>query len=79
MKKGLDKKLLKKIVKVIESEETERLHEGETVAYVPVKIGMSSDGKHIGMIQNSISEIINMYNRIVDEEIMEELRKERNK
>ena len=79
MKEGLDKKLLKKIVKVIESEEAERLHEGETVAYIPVKIRMSSDGKHIGMIQNSISEIINMYNRIVDEEIVEEIRKERNK
>lgn len=79
MKEGLDKKLLKKIVKVIESEETEKLHEGETVAYIPVTIRMSSDGKHIGMIQNSISEIINMYNRIIDEEIIEELRKERNK
>lgn len=79
MKEGLDKKLLKKIVKVIESEETERLHESETVAYVPVKIRMSSDGKHIGIIQSSTSEIINMYNRIIDEEIMEELRKERYK
>lgn len=76
---GLNKKLLKKIVKVIESEEAERLHEGETVAYIPVVIGMSSDGRHIGMIKNSISEIINMYNRIIDEEIIEELRKERNK
>lgn len=83
MKEGLDKKLLKKIVKVIESEETERLHEGETVEYIPVVIGISSDGRHIGMIKNSISEIINMYNRIVDEEtieeIMKEIRKERNK
>lgn len=79
MKEGLDKKLLKKIVKVIESEETERLHEGETVAYVPVKIRMSSDGKHIGMIQNSISEIMNMYNRIVDEKTIEEIMKEMNK
>ena len=79
MKEGLDKKLLKKIVKVIESEETERLHEDETVAYVPVKIRMSSDGKHIGMIQNSISEIMNMYNRIVDEKTIEEIRKERYK
>lgn len=75
--KGLNKKLLKKIVKVIESEETERLHEGETVAYLPVTIGMSNDGKHIGMIKNSTSEIIRMYNRIVDEEIIEEIRKER--
>lgn len=79
MKEGLDKKLLKKIVKVIESEETERLHEGETVVYLPVKIRMSSDGKHIGMIQNSISEIMNMYNRIVDEKTIEEIMKEMNK
>ena len=79
MKEGLDKKLFKKIVKVIESEETERLHEGETVAYVPVTIRMSGDGKHIGMIQNSISEIMNMYNRIVDEKTIEEIMKEINK
>lgn len=77
--KGLDKKLLKKIVKVIESEETEKLHEGEVVAYIPVTIRMSSDGKHIGMVQSRTSEIMSMYNRIIDEEIMEELRKERNK
>ena len=77
--KGLDKKLLKKIVKVIESEETERLHEGETVVYLPVTIRMGSDGKHIGMIQNSISEIMNMYNRIVDEKTIEEIMKEMNK
>lgn len=79
MKEGLDKKLLKKIVKVIESEEAEKLHESETVVYLPVTIRMSSDGKHIGMMQNSISEIMNMYNRIIDEEIIEELRKETNK
>lgn len=78
MKEGLDKKLLKKIVKVIESEETERLHEGETVVYLPVTIRMSDD-RHIGMVQNCTSEIINMYNRIIDEEIIKEIRKERNK
>lgn len=77
MKEGLDKKLLKKIVKVIESEETEGLHEDEAVVYLPVTIRMSSDGRHIGMTKSSISEIIRMYNRIIDEEIMEELRKER--
>lgn len=75
---GLNKKLLKRITKFVESEEAERLHEGETVAYIPVVIGMSDD-RHIGMIKNSTSEIIRMYNRIVDEEIIEELRKERNK
>lgn len=75
--KGLDKKLLKKIIKAVESEETERLHEGETIAYIPVTVRMSSDDRHIGMIGSSTSEIINMYNRIVDEEIIEELRKER--
>lgn len=79
MKEGLDKKLLKKIVKVIESEEVEDLYEDEVVAYMPVVIRMSSDGKHIGMTKNSISEIMSMYNRIIDEEIMEEFRKERNK
>ena len=79
MKEGLDKKLLKKIVKVIESEETERLHEGETVVYLPVTIRMNGDGKHIGMIKNSTSEIMNMYNRIIEEEIIEEIRRERNK
>lgn len=79
MKEGLDKKLLKKIVKVIESEETEKLHEGETVAYIPVTIRMSSDGKHIGIVQNCTSEIMSMYNRIIDEEIIKEIRKERNK
>lgn len=79
MKEGLDKKLLKKIVKVIESEETEKLHEGETVAYIPVTIRMSSDGKHIGMVQNCTSEIINMYNRIIDEKTIEEIMKEMNK
>lgn len=77
--KGLDKKLLKKIVKVIESEEAEKLHEGETVVYLPVTIRMSSDGKHIGMIQDSTSEIIRMYNRIVDEKTIEEIMKEMNK
>ena len=75
--KGLDKKLFKRITKFVESEEAERLHEGETVAYIPVVIGMSNDGRHIGMIKNSTSEIIRMYNRIIDEEIIEELRKER--
>lgn len=77
--KGLNKKLLKRVVKFIESKENENLHEGEVVAYIPVKIGMSNDGKHIGMITSSASEIINMYNRIIDEEIIEEIRKERNK
>lgn len=77
--KGLNEKLLKRIVKVIESEEVERLHEGEIVAYIPVTIRMSGDGRHIGMVQSCTSEIINMYNRIIDEEIIEEIRKERNK
>lgn len=76
--KGLNKKLLKKVIKAIEGNETEKLHEGETVVYVPVTIRMSSDGKHIGMIGSYTSEIINMYNRIVDEEIIEEIRRERN-
>lgn len=76
---GLNKKLLKKVIKAVESNETERLHEGEVIAYIPVKIGMSNDDKHIGMIESCTSEIIRMYNRIVDEEIIEELRKERNK
>lgn len=74
---GLNKKLLKRITKFVESEEAERLHEGETVAYIPVVIGMSDDDRHIGMIKNSASEIIRMYNRIIDEEIIEEIRKER--
>lgn len=77
--KGLNKKLLKRVVKFIESEENENLHEGETVVYVPVKIGMSNDDKHIGMIESCTNEIIRMYNRIIDEEIIEEIRKERNK
>lgn len=77
--KGLNKKLFKRVAKFIESKETENLHEGEVVAYIPVKIGMSNDGKHIGMIMSSTSEIINMYNRIIEEEIIEEIRRERNK
>ena len=76
---GLNEKLLKRIVKVIESEEVEDLYEDEAVVYLPVVIRMSSDGKHIGMTKNSISEIISMYNRIIDEEIRKEIRKERNK
>lgn len=75
--KGLDKKLFKKIIEVVKSEETERLHEGEVVVCIPVTVRMSSDGRHIGMIGSSTSEIINMYNRIVDEEIIKEIRKER--
>ena len=76
---GLNEKLLKRIVKVIESEEVEDLYEDEAVVYLPVVIRMSSDGRHIGMIKNSMSEIISMYNRIIDEEIRKEIRKERNK
>ena len=48
--KGLNKKLFKRITKFIESEENEKLHEGEVVAYIPVTVRMSSDGKHIGMV-----------------------------
>ena len=77
--KGLNKKLFKRIAKFVESEETEKLHEGETIAYIPVTVRMSSDGRHIGMIGSCTSEVINMYNRIIDEEIIEEIRKERNK
>ena len=76
---GLNEKLLKRIVKVIESEEVEDLYEDEAVVYLPVVIRMSSDGRHIGMTKNSISEIMSMYNRIIDEEIRKEIRKERNK
>ena len=76
---GLNEKLLKRIVKVIESEEVEDLYEDEAVVYLPVTIRMSSDGRHIGMTKNSISEIMSMYNRIIDEEIIKEIRKERNK
>ena len=77
--KGLNKKLFKRVAKFIESEETENLHEGETVVYIPVTVGMSNDDKHIGIIKSSTREIIRMYNRIIDEEIIEEIRRGRNK